>query len=426
MKSAKGFVHWVMFVIAVVLVPGLSCTSAAEPLLKSGDTIVFLGGQTTQAGVYTRYVMNYLSAQHPDWMVSYRNAGLVGDDECNRTPGGLKRIERDVFGQHPTWVVLAFGMDDPRYKPYDQATFDEFMRGLNGMLDALAQRKVKALLVTPWCVSPNFKNDKIDGTAYNAVLKRYADAIQQVGASRKLPVADVYTPSMAMLDAASKAGVAPDTLFPNPVMPSPAVHAVIALTIAQTLCGEPPGSSAVIDAGRRGVKQATLCKVTDLAAAAGTFSFRRTDKVLPGFIDGEAIGPVASYFPAASQINPYRVQVTGLDEGTWKLTVAGQKIGAFTAAELAAGVNLANHGGPWRQESARINTMSTEGEELYKNYWWNVLTAHTWWLPQEAEPERAELQEAMLKAMTERDKKLCSVAAGLPAWEWTLTRQAAK
>ncbi len=418
MTTAQPVIRYLTIVLLIAIALG---SATAKPLLRNGDTIVFFGGRTTQCGIYTRYVMNYLAAQYPNLMISYRNAGLVGDDECNRTPGGLKRLQRDVLDQHPTWVVLAFGMDDPRYQAYDQAIFDEYMRGLTGILAVLKQQHVHALLLTPWCVSPNFKRNGIDGITYNAVLKRYADTVTALGARDKLPVADVYTPMLAMMDAASKAGTSPDTLLPDPVEPSPAVHAVIALTIAQTLCGETSGSAVSIDARAKQVKHATLCAVTKLSASADTLSFTRADNALPGFLDGEALGPVSACFPAAAQINPYRLQVTGLNDGSWTLNVAGTKIGTYTAAELASGVNLAPTGGPWRDASARINAMSAENDQLYQHYWWDVITAHTWWLPQEAEPERKELQEAVLKAIAERDKALCSIAGKLPPWEWTLT-----
>ena len=51
----------------------------ADPPLKSGDRVVFLGDSITEQKIHTRYVMNYFTLRYPGLDVTFRNAGMGGD-----------------------------------------------------------------------------------------------------------------------------------------------------------------------------------------------------------------------------------------------------------------------------------------------------------------------------------------------------------
>ena len=152
----------------------------AEPLLHSGDRLVFLGDAITQQGVYTRYLLNCFALQTPGVVVSFRNAGFTGDGECDRAPGGLRRLERDVLSLKPTWVCIAFGMNDAGFQAFDQHRYDEFLTAMTAIIHELKQRQIKVIVMTPGCVAPGFQRNGIDGSGYNAVLRRYADGVKEL------------------------------------------------------------------------------------------------------------------------------------------------------------------------------------------------------------------------------------------------------
>ena len=293
----------------------------AEPLLKDGDRLVFFGDAITQQRVYTRYVMNYFAARYPGVVLSFRNAGLAGDNECDRTPGGVKRLQRDVLDLKPTWVCVAFGMNDPRFQAFDQARFDEFMTGLTAIVRELQKRKVRVILMTPGGVEPDFRRDGIDGKTYNDVLRCYADGVKALAAKEKLPVADVQE---LVADIAAKGSTAtpPVSLAAEPLQPAPLIHAAMAFTLVRALGCQGPVADAVLDAKSGRIVSQVNCRITNVETSPDAVSFVRGDDTLPAVLDPEALA-VFREVPAAAQLNRYGLTIRGLAEGKWQLAAEG-------------------------------------------------------------------------------------------------------
>lgn len=404
-------------IIAGLLLVGLTSVTA-EPLLHAGDKLVFLGDAITQQRIYTRYVMNCFAAQAPGVVVNFRNAGLTGDGECDRTPGGLRRLARDVLSLQPTWVVVAFGMNDAGFQAFDQHRYDDFLGGLTAIVRELKQQQIHVILMTPGCVEPSFQRNGIDGAGYNAVLRRYAAGVKDLAAQENVAVTDVQD---LLGELIGKAGAEqpPVALVANPVQPGPVIHAALAFALLRTLQGATPVSAAVIDAGAGRVVSATRCAVTAVTVQSNAISFVRADQALPTWLDPEARA-VYRYLPLADTMNQYGLVVKGLAGGNWQLTVAGTPVAVFSAAELAAGVNLAARPGPWQEVGAKINDQSAEAEAFYNHIWWDVKTM--WWLPTEAEAERQRLLNRLLQILADRDTARSRLAAAIPAWQWTLAQ----
>jgi lysophospholipase L1-like esterase len=389
--------------------------ASAEPMLKAGDRMIFLGDGITYQRIFTRYTMNIFDSHYPGTVFSFRNAGLVGDDECDRSPGGLKRLQRDVLDHQPTWVCVAFGMNDPRYKAFDQTVYEEYMAGLTGIVNELKQRKVRVVLMTPGCVDASFQRNGIDGKIYNDVLRQYADGVKALAARENLPVADVHAVLAGMIEKAP-------SLVGEPTQPSAVVHAAMAFALARALGCEGPVSDAVIDGKAGRLDSAVGCKVSKLKVSSNSVSFVRSDKALPAYLDPDAL-PVYGMYLNKAQNNRYGLMVKGLAEGQWQLTVEGTNVLAvFSAAQLAEGVNLAGTPGPWHTLGARINGMNAALEDMCNSFWWDVKTAKNWWLPAEAEAERIALEIKVMKVMADRDKAIAKVATEIRPWQWTLTK----
>jgi hypothetical protein len=87
------------------------------------------------------------------------------------------------------------------------------------------------------------------------------------------------------------------------------------------------------------VASAENCKIENVVAKDGGISFSRLDNALPFFPqDALSILPSA---PILEELNNYRLKVTGLATGKYEVRAGGKKIAEASAAELAAGVNLA-------------------------------------------------------------------------------------
>ena len=391
---------------------------AVEPLIHSGDRIVFLGDAITKQRVYTRYVMNCFASQSPGVLVGFRNSGLTGDGECDRTPGGLRRLERDVLSLNPTWVCVAFGMNDAGYQAFEQRRYDDFLSGLTAIVKVLKERQIRIVLMTPGCVGPGFKRNGIDGREYNRVLERYAEGVKELAAKENLAVTDVHDLLSEIAEKAS-AATPPVTLISDPTQPSPVIHAAVAMALMKTLQGETTVAEAVIDAAAGRTVKTIRCAVSQLTMKSNTLSFVRADKAIPAWLDLEA-RTIDRYTALANKMNHYGLTVKGLAEGDWQLVVAGTNVAVFSSAELSAGINLASYGGPWQALGAKINAMSADAEALYNNIWWDVKTM--WWLPVEAEAERQRLLDRVTQVLNDRDVARSRVAVDIPAWKWTVTK----
>src|SRR5687768_8994126 len=83
-------------------------TARADFALRDGDTVAFLGDSITAARGYTKIVEHYTLMRFPDRKVRFVNAGKGGDTAS----GCLERIDRDVFAQGATVVIVALGVND--------------------------------------------------------------------------------------------------------------------------------------------------------------------------------------------------------------------------------------------------------------------------------------------------------------------------
>src|SRR4051794_6814945 len=97
-------------------------------------------------------------------------------------------------------------------------------------------------------------------------------------------------------------------------------------------------SDVTIDAAA-GKSTTKACTVAGLSAAAGGVAFDRTYEALPLPVQKEWLA-VLPYVNGLKNLNWYGLTGTGLTVGRYALSIDGQEVGAFSADELARGVNL--------------------------------------------------------------------------------------
>src|SRR6266496_2524944 len=98
---------------------------------KDGDTIVVMGDSITEQHLYSNYLEMWSVCRFPKRNLTFRNVGIGGD----RSPGGNNRFKRDVLAHKATVLTVDFGMNDGNYKPFDDKTFQVYMKGLQGIAD---------------------------------------------------------------------------------------------------------------------------------------------------------------------------------------------------------------------------------------------------------------------------------------------------
>ena len=404
----------------IIFVAGTAGQAAPEPILKSGDRVVFLGDSITALGDYTRLVMSYVTMREPGVAITFlRNAGVPGDT----APGGVKRLANDVLSQKPTVVSICFGMNDGRVPPFTAQAHDTFIAGMSNLVATLTAAHIRVVVLTPGCVDPDhamgwFKQPG-EPEQCNAMLGRLAEGVKALAGRAGLPVADIHSAMMEVL-AKGKAKSPEWTMIPDGIHPNQAGAAVMAYALVGALGYSGPVSSVSLDI-RLGLVAAERCLVTGLRIESNQVSFLRRDAALPSFVSTNA-SVILNDYPQLRRLREYRLALAGLRSGTWRLTVGESGVvGDFTAEQLAAGVDLADAPGPWRALGERVEALCGDQQKLRGNRI-SFGTRMQLWMPAEAGAETTALLEKVDRVIVERETARQQAPLAGCATSWILTR----
>ncbi|MCC7339566.1 MAG: DUF1080 domain-containing protein [Bryobacterales bacterium] len=344
--------------------------------LKDGDRVVFFGDSITDQRLYTTFVETFVVTRFPAKDVTFTHSGWGGDRVTGGGGGGIgQRLARDVVAYKPTVVTVMLGMNDGRYRAFDQQIFEIYSRGYRNIVDTLKKElpgvRITAIQPSPYddvTRVPAFKG------GYNAVLLRYSDFIAQLAASEGLQTADLNKPMVAML--ATAKAVNPKLaaqILPDRVHPRASGHLVMAEQLLKAW-GAPALVSAVeIDAAKRQIAKAENTAVSD-ASFTGGVAWTQLDRALPMPID--LTDPVIALAVNSSgfeeTLNRQMLQVRGLSAGKHTLFIDGEVAGTFTDKELAAGVNLARMETPMWAQAMGVHQLTLTRANLHNTRWRNV------------------------------------------------------
>lgn len=183
--------------LALALSPLLS---AGEILVKTGESIAFLGDSITQQGAgspggYVRLVASGLAAQGIE--VTVIPAGISG----HKSNQMLARLEKDVLSKKPTWMTLSCGVNDVWHQARGEGVLlEDYKKNITEILDRCQQAGVKVVLLTATQIGlPLTKPENVKLADYNAFLRETAKA-------RNLPLADLNAAMAAEQAALEAAG----------------------------------------------------------------------------------------------------------------------------------------------------------------------------------------------------------------------------
>lgn len=336
-----------------------------------GDRVVFLGDSITEQKLYTTYLETYLLTRFPTWNLAFRNAGWGGDTSYLRQRGlpSPQALQRDVIALHPTVVTIDFSMNDAGYGGFQQGLYDQHIAGQNQIVQQLKAAGVRPIMLTSSAVEKNEQGDDLAG--YNQTLEQFAAGDSAVAAKAGIPFADQFHPFIDAINRLRSVGPAL-RLSGDAVHPGNAGHLMMADSILTGLDAPALVSSATISARRGSVSNAIGTTITNVVSAKnGSLSFQRQDRALVFPIE-PAARPVLQLVPVADDINRYMVQVTDLAPGDYTVSVNGTTVSRFSAAQLAAGVNLGYYDSPLSAPGMEILKHVYNKNNLYFNLWRNV------------------------------------------------------
>lgn len=390
--------HWIAGLVALLFgaaLPGLAGVvvtgDADAPIICQGDRVVFYGDSITEQRLYTRYVQQYLYARYPEANLTFFNAGWSGDT----ARGGRSRLTRDVLRLKPSLVTLFFGMNDGTYTTVSDGILGSYGGGLEGVVRDLHAAGVRAAVFTPGCVDYT-RSDALATCDYNKTLAALADVALAVAAQEKCVVAaDLHRP-MLSFQSKRQAAEPSFTMIPDSVHPDVKGHLFMARVMLSALGAEPLpglGSADLISRQYRGLKLLT-CDPQKVEFET------TTPAPVPFWFNADSCAAVFRESGMA-ELAAQMLEVKGLAQGEWRLSIDGVQIGQFDAGEYARGLRI---DGSYSLRGRVLHDLIESKENHYFDVWRNQ------WVAGAETPERETILATMLRSDEEYQRAVRQAA----------------
>jgi len=178
-----------------------SIAQAATPLVKSGETVAFMGDSITQQGAagpggYVNLVASGLAANGVD--IKLLPVGISG----NKSDQMLARLNGQVIAKKPQWMTLSCGVNDVWHGERGAGiSLEDYKKNITEIVDRCAAAGVNVVILTATQINLPVTN------SLNTKLVAYNDFLRQLAAERKLPLADLNADMFAAQEALKAAGI---------------------------------------------------------------------------------------------------------------------------------------------------------------------------------------------------------------------------
>ncbi len=374
--------------------------------LHNGDRVCFYGDSITEQRFYPAEVETYVLTRFPQLHVRFIDAAVGGDRVTGGWAGPIDlRLERDVFPFKPTVVTIMLGMNDAGYQPFNAKLFDTFKKGYRHIIASLRQHlpgvRIVLLETSPFddvTQAPQFPG------GYNGVLDRYDTFVRQLGREDHLLVVDFNTPMVRVTREMWKTDPKlAKQVIPGRVHPSAAGEMMMAQALLKAWHAPATVTQVSLQASRRlsAIREIKARNTTllHLHRAAGELGWDQYDSALPApmlalhekwpqfpkwdlFIppqpNPDYTNPVTAMIDKLNgftrQLDQERLQVSGLADSEYALSIDGQKVANFSASQLQQGVNLARDFTPMLRQAYRVENLVWEEIEAHFVAWHSVQT----------------------------------------------------
>ncbi len=352
------------------------CSHGADFYLHPNDTVVFYGDSITDQRLYTTYVETFIVTRYPKLPVRFVHSGWGGDRVTGGGGGPIDdRLKRDVLAYKPTVMTIMLGMNDGRYRAFDDETFRVFTEGyehiVKSMKDAVPNIRITLIDPSPYddvTRAPLFLG------GYNAVLLKYGEYLRTLAESTHLDFADLNTRLVKALERANAIDPAnAPKIVPDRVHPNRSGHLLMAASLLEAWGAEPTVTRVEIDGASAKVEDAVNTSVSNLEAK-DSIRWSQKDDALPMPVPMNdplmALAVKSSDF--VEKFNRETLRVTGLAAASYQLLINGRLIGAFTREALASGINLAELDTPMMQQAAQVHDLTLKRADIHNVRWRQV------------------------------------------------------
>jgi lysophospholipase L1-like esterase len=310
--------------------------------LKSGDSIVFLGDSITHQCLYTQYVEDFFYTRYPSMRLKFHNSGVGGAKAWD----ALARFDRDVTAYKPKYVTVLLGMNDGRYQPYDEETFQTYRRDMTEVVARIRKIGATPVLMTPTMFDSraarmrNRQRPADSLTLYNSVLAYYGAWLQEVAVDNGYGFVDMYGP-LNNLTLEQRKTDPSFTMIRDSVHPDPPGQIVMAYSIIDQMGLRGPLSNIRITRQGNGKFWAQVARgmATELTGEANVLSFTWQAEGLPFVVPAEAQSG-AKLLHMGHRMSREALEVHGLSAGRYELSIDGDVVGTYSSLQLERHIEL--------------------------------------------------------------------------------------
>ena len=191
----KGNVNLKLFISVLFLTIISSYTCLADPLVKDGEKIVFMGDSITAQGTklpsgYVRLVISALNTNGIK-IVPYF-AGIGG----NKSNDMLARLENDVLSRNPDSMTLSCGVNDV-WHGKKGVPLDQYKKNITAITERAQAANIRVILLTATLIGEDPNNPN------NLKLKEYNDFLRIFAKQKNCLIADLNNDMQEALKEAS-------------------------------------------------------------------------------------------------------------------------------------------------------------------------------------------------------------------------------
>ena len=313
-------------------------------LLQPGDRLAIIGDSITEQKMYSRIIETYLTACVPELKITVRQLGWSGET----AEGFRARMESDCLRFHPTVATLCYGMNDCRYRPFDLANGQWYGSNYLAIVQGLKAAGARVVLGSPGCTGkvPTWSTAKTttsDELNLNLCTLRDIDVL--MAQAEQVRFADVFWPMVLAgykgQTQYAKSNQPYDVCGHDGVHPGWAGHVVMAYAFLHAMGLD----------GNLGVIQADLAANTATATGGHTVTGFANHEITvvstryPFCAEGDvasdqSIRSGTTLVPFFKDLSRLQLVVTHAPAAQYQV-IWGATTNTYTAAQLAAGVNLA-------------------------------------------------------------------------------------
>ena len=314
----------------------------AKHFLRENDRLAICGDSITEQRKYSRIMEAYLTVCDPDLNISVRQYGWSGEV----TGGFLSRMTNDCLRFKPTIATTCYGMNDHRYRKYEDAIGNLYATNTTAIVEAFKANGARVVLGSPGCVGkrPGWTgstNSVKDDLNLNLCTLRNIDI--EIAKKEHVEFADVFWP-MLVADHYAPDKFGPDYAVAGKdgVHPDWAGHLVMAYAFLHAFGLDGDLGTFTMDLKSDKAKashghQIINCARGELQIKSSRYPFcigdgdpRKDDNILSG----------TQLVPFNEELNRFMLVVKHAKAPSYKVTW-GDVTKEFTGDQLGKGINLA-------------------------------------------------------------------------------------